>query len=409
MSTLTINADRFLSDLYHLRTFGADGVGVVRPSLSSPDIEARQWLHGRMEEAGLDAQIDGVGTVFGRSPNMGPALLLGSHTDTQPKGGWLDGAFGVMAALEVARTVTENPDSTGLAADVASWIDEEGSYLGFLGARSFCGLQDMSLLGTAVNLEGRSLTTALTEAGFAGRPRLEMEPGRYIGYVEAHIEQGPYLEAGGNRIGVVTDIVGIRTMLIRFVGMQNHAGTTPMTMRKDAGRALVEFVNQVNAEFPKIVGERTVWTIGRIELDPGASSIIPGVAELTLQFRDAELSIMNRLEEMVQALVVAAAGEIAVEAILKNDTVEPAATDPGLIEHIAAAAEMHAPGAWVRMPSGAGHDAQVLAMRMPSAMVFVPSIGGISHDFAENTSDEDLVLGCQVLATAAESILRSAS
>ena len=146
MSTLTINADRFLSDLYHLCTYGAVGVGVVRPSLSPPDVEARHWLCERMEEAGLDAQIDGVGTVFGRSPNDGPALLLGSHTDTEPKGGWLDGAFGVMAALEVARSAMENPETTGLAVDVASWIDEEGTYLGFLGARSFCGLQDMSLV-----------------------------------------------------------------------------------------------------------------------------------------------------------------------------------------------------------------------------------------------------------------------
>ena len=207
----------------------------------------------------------------------------------------------------------------------------------------------------------------------------------------------------------MTSIVGIRTMLIRFTGMQNHAGTTPMTMRKDAGRALVEFVNRVNAEFPKIVGERTVWTVGRIELDPGAPSIIPGVAELTLQFRDADAMLMDRLDQKVQTLAAAADGDIAVEVISKHGAVEPVTTDPGLTEHIAAAAATHAPSNWVRMPSAAGHDAQVLAMRMPSAMVFVPSIGGISHDFAENTSDEDLVLGCQVLATAAESILRSAS
>ena len=179
-----------------------------------------------------------------------------------------------------------------------------------------------------------------------------------------------------------------------------------MTLRKDAGQALIEFVNQVNAEFPKIVGDRTVWTVGRIELDPGAPSIIPGIAELTLQFRDADVKLMDRLEDKVHELAAAAAGDIAVEATTKAGNVLPVATDPGLTEHIAAAAEIHAPNDWLRMPSGAGHDAQVLAMRMPSAMVFVPSIGGISHDFAEDTSDEDLVLGCQVLATAAESILR---
>ncbi len=408
MSTLTINDERFLSDLYHLRTFGADGIGVIRPSLSTPDVAARHWLRTRMEEAGLEAQIDRVGTVFGRSPRPGPALLLGSHTDTQPKAGWLDGAFGVMAALEVARTLREQPETAGLAVDVASWIDEEGSFLGFLGSRSFCGLQDLSLIDTATGRDGRLLVAALAEAGLAGRPRVQMEDGRYAGYLEAHIEQGPFLEADGNRIGVVTRIVGIRTMLIRFTGIQNHAGTTPMPMRKDAGRALVEFVNRIHAEFPKIAGERTVWTAGRIELDPGAASVIPGAAELTLQFRDPESEMMNRLQERVFELAAEADGDIGVEAIMEPGTVEPVAMDEDLLEQVAAAAESHAPNNWVRMPSGAGHDAQVLALRMPSAMLFVPSIGGISHDFAEDTADEDLVLGCQVLATAVESILKAA-
>ncbi len=402
-----IDRERFLADLYHLRTYGAVGVGVVRPSLSAPDVAARRWLHGRMEEAGLDATIDGVGTVFGRSPHDGPALLLGSHTDTQPKGGWLDGAFGVMAALEVARALREDPGTADLAVDIASWIDEEGSFLGFLGARSFCGLQDVTLIESATDVEGRRLADALAEAGLAGEPRVEMEEGRYRGYVEAHIEQGPYLEAEGNLIGVVTGIVGIRTMLIRFTGVQNHAGTTPMHMRRDAGRALVEFVTRLNEEFPKLVDERTVWTVGRIELDPGASSIIPGVAELTLQFRDPSEAVLDRLEHRVHDLVAAASGAIGVEVVPRHDTVEAVALDDELQRHIASAAEAHAPGRWVSMPSGAGHDAQVLALRMPAAMVFVPSIGGISHDFAENTSDDDLVLGCQVLATAAESILRS--
>lgn len=403
----TIDRERFLADLSHLRTFGAVGTGVVRPSLSEPDVAARRWLSGRMEDAGLDATLDGVGTVFGRSQHAGPALLLGSHTDTQPKGGWLDGAFGVIAALEVARAIGEDPRTQDLAIDVASWVDEEGSFLGFLGARSFCGLQDLSLIDEAVDGSGRRLADALAGAGLAGEPRVEMEHGRYVGYVEAHIEQGPHLEAEGNLIGVVTGIVGIRTMLIRFTGMQNHAGTTPMHMRKDAGRALVDFVTRLNGEFPEIIDERTVWTVGRIDLDPGASSIIPGVADLTLQFRDPSEDVLERLEQRVLDLVAGANGEIAVEVLPRHETVEAVALDDRLRGHVASAAEIHAPGRWVSMPSGAGHDAQVLALRMPAAMLFVPSIGGISHDFAENTSDDDLALGCQVLATASEAILRA--
>lgn len=402
-----INPERFLADLTHLRTFGAEGIGVVRPSLSDPDVAARRWLRDRMEDAGLDAVIDGVGTVFGRSTRTGPVLLLGSHTDTQPRGGWLDGAFGVIAALEVVRAMAEDPTTSHLAVDAASWIDEEGTFLGFLGARSFCGLQDLSLIETAHDQTGRRLTDALDAAGLTGLPRVEVEAGRHVGYLEAHIEQGPYLEAGGHRIGVVTGIVGIRTMKVRFTGVQNHAGTTPMPMRKDAGRALVEFVSRVHAEFPALAEARTVWTVGRIDLDPGASSIIPGSADLTLQFRDADADVMDRLEEKVFALAGKADGDIAVDAWVQHDTVEPAPTDERLQSHIADAAEVHAAGDWIHMPSGAGHDAQVLATVMPAAMVFVPSIGGISHDFAENTSDDDLVLGCQVLATASASILTS--
>ncbi len=406
-----INPQRLLTDLHRLRTFGARGTGVIRPSLSEVDLAAREWLREGMVEAGLDTSIDGAGTVFGRSRHDGPALLLGSHTDTQPRGGWLDGAFGVVSALEVARTLAENEETADLAVDVASWIDEEGTYLGFLGARSFCGDQDPALIETATNLVGERLTDALERAGLAGRPVARMEEGRYIGYVEAHIEQGPHLEVTRNRIGVVTGIVGIRTMQIRFRGVQNHAGTTPMPLRKDAGVALVAFASRLHTEFPSLVGERSVWTIGRIHLDPGASSIIPGAAELTLQFRDPELERMDALEAHVRRLVAEAdaAGPVSVEATTDADSVEPATMDADLLRHLDEAAELHAPGLWMRMPSGAGHDAQVLARRLPAAMLFVPSIGGISHDFAEDTAEDDLVLGCQVLATAAASILRDQS
>lgn len=406
-ATPQIDPGRLLADLERLRSFGAQGRGVVRPSLSAADMAARQWLCERMRAAGLEASIDGVGNVLGRSPHPGKALLLGSHSDTQPRGGWLDGALGVIYGLEVARALRECPATSGLAVDVGSWIDEEGTFVGFLGSRSFCGLQDPALRDAARNASGESLEDALRAAGLAGRPLARLEPERYAAYLEAHIEQGPHLEASGLRIGVVTGIVGIRTFRVTFEGMQNHAGTTPMPLRKDAGRALVDFAARIHERFQARAGERSVWTIGSIHLDPGAASIIPGRAELLLQFRDPELGVLDALEAELHAQVAAldAAGPVRVRAEVSGHYVAPVAMDAGLLAHLDAAAERHAPGAWMRMPSGAGHDAQVFAERLPSAMLFVPSIGGISHDFAEDTAPDDLVLGCRVLTSAAVSIL----
>ncbi len=405
-----INSERLLADLRHLRTFGTEGTGVVRPSLSPIDMAARAWLAERMAEAGLAARIDGIGTVIGRSPNAGPALLIGSHSDTQPRGGWLDGAMGVIYGLEVARALSESGETSDLAVDVASWIDEEGTFLGFFGSRSFCGLQDPADVAAAKNKAGVRLTDAIAAAGLEGRPVAELEPDRHVGYLEAHIEQGPHLEASGKRIGVVTAIVGLRTFKISFAGMQNHAGTTPMPLRKDAGAALVALAGRVHEAFPQVAGSRTVWTIGHIALDPGAESIIPGKAEMILQFRDPDVARLDALETKLQELVIEAdaAGPVRIAAASLGHNVAPAVMDDSLQSHLAEAAERHAPAAWVHMPSGAGHDAQVLARRIPSGMLFVPSIGGISHDFAEDTADDDIALGCQVFATAAASILREA-
>ncbi len=406
-----IDPERLLADLRHLRTFGAEGTGVVRPSLSPIDVASRHWLCQRMTEAGLEARIDGVGTVYGRAPRSGKALLIGSHSDTQPRGGWLDGAMGVIYALEVARALAEAPETSALPVDIGSWIDEEGSYYGFLGSRAFCGFADDVAFETVTNKAGESLAAAIEAAGIAGEPRAQLEPERHIAYLEAHIEQGPHLEASGKQIGVVTGIVGLRTARIVCRGQQNHAGTTPMHLRKDAGVAAVALASRIHEEFARLAGERTVWTVGQMAFDPGASSIIPGRAEMLLQFRDPDAGQLDRMQARFFELVAEAQapGPVAVEAAMLGEGVAPVAMDQGLQAHITAAAQRHAPGAWMAMPSGAGHDAQVFALRLPSAMLFVPSIGGVSHDFAEDTADEDIVLGCQVMASAAASILLEAN
>ncbi len=402
-----INGQRLTGDLRALRAFGACGTGVVRPAFSAVDMESRRWLAGRMAEAGLNAEIDGVGNVIGRSPNPGKALVMGSHSDTQPRGGWLDGAMGVIYALEVARSLAEDAETNGLPVEIGSWMDEEGSYLGCLGASSFTQvLPDAEILGAA-NLKGETVADAVRAAGLEGRPPARLDPARHGAYLEAHIEQGPVLESQGKRIGVVTSIVGIRTFWLTFHGMQNHAGTTPMALRRDAGDALIEFAYRARQKLRALSGERSVFTIGRVTFEPGADSIIPGQAEMSLQFRDPDEARLDEMEAAVRALVEETNAEapVRLEIAPSTNCIAGAKMDDSLQSHLADAAEQHAPGDWIFLPSGAGHDAQVFARRLPSAMLFVPSIGGISHDFAEDTAEDDIILGCQVMATAAAAMV----
>lgn len=402
-----IDADRLLTDLKRLRSFGATGPGVVRLALSPVDLESRRWLVGRMAEAGLDAAIDGVGTVFGRSRNSGPALVIGSHTDTQPTGGWLDGAMGVIYGLEIARALAENDATRHLAVDVASWIDEEGTFSGLLGSRSFVGDPVGASIQSATNREGQRLQDVLEAAGLAGLPRTRFEPGRHVAYLEPHIEQGGRLEAAGKSIGVVTTIVGLRELRVRFTGQRNHAGTTPMSIRRDAGAALVAFIARMNDAFALLADADTVWTVGRIDLDPGSLSVVPGQADMYLQFRDANAARLRAMEEKLAELVrdFNAQGPVAVALTTFDEPMEPVTMDAALAAHLASAADALAPGQWLRMPSGAAHDAQVIARCMPACMMFVPSIGGVSHDFIEDTAEAHIVLGCQVAATAAAAML----
>ena len=406
-----IDGARLIADLRRLREFGACGTGVVRTSLSPIDLESRRWLCRRMEAAGLDARIDGAGNVFGRSRNPGKAVIVGSHSDTQPTGGWLDGAMGVIYGIEVARALSEAPATKHCAIDVASWLDEEGRFCGCFGSLSFVGDAPAHALDSVDATDGTGLTLreALREAGLDGVAPERLDPARHLAYLEAHIEQGPYLEKEGNRIGVVTSIVGSRNFTVEFEGEQNHAGTTPMALRRDAAHALVDFAHAVYREFPAAAGTRSVWTIGEMALDPNAMSIVPGKARLNLQFRDQDSAVLDRLEALARDLVAKANdGPCSASMHLRKEHSLPAPMDAGLRSHLERAAERHAPGRWTSMPSAAVHDAQVIAPHLPSAMLFVPSIGGVSHAFEEDTSEEDIVLGCQVLATAAASVLLGA-
>ena len=403
-----INGERLLADLRRLAEFGAYNSGVHRPTFSPQDVEARRWLAGRFSEAGLEASIDGIGNVFGRSRRAGPKLLIGSHTESQNHAGWLDGALGVIYGLEVARAFREDSRTAGAAIDVASWADEEGHFGSFLGSRSFIGeVTDEEIDKARDRNHGTPLREVLANAGLAGRKRETITPSDYIGYLEAHIEQGDTLDEAGLRLGVVTGIVGIRLYRVVFVGEANHAGTTRMGSRKDAGVALVKLAAAIADRFPQISGPRGVWTTGAIRLEPGQPSIVPGRAEMMFQVRDIEAEQLQRFEDALLALVAEAnsAGPCAV-AMETVWTVSPVLMSEAFQGALSRAAERHAPGAFISMPSGAGHDAQILARKIPAGMLFVPSINGVSHHWTEDTSEADIVLGCQAFADAAEEIAR---
>jgi N-carbamoyl-L-amino-acid hydrolase len=247
---------------------------------------------------------------------------------------------------------------------------------------------------------GTPLREALAAAGYVGRQRFVMDPSRYVGFFEAHIEQGAVLETSGNRIGVVSAIVGFWQYEITVEGEQNHAGTTPMELRRDAGLALVRLLNAIDGRFRALAGPRTVWTTGKISLDPGARSIIPGRAEALFQIRDTEVAILERLENALHELVKEANAGTCALSVVRMSASQPAQMDERFIKVLASVAQQEAPGRFIHMPSGAAHDAQFIARKLPTAMMFVPSIKGISHHWTEDTSDEDIVLGAKIFANA---------
>jgi N-carbamoyl-L-amino-acid hydrolase len=398
---LRANTQRVLDDLYHLRSIGAYKTGVHRPTLSVDDMIARHWLADQLQAIGHEATIDGIANVYGRAPSPGPIVLAGSHIETQNHAGWLDGALGVVYALEAARVAKESGINGGV--DVIAFADEESHFSGasFLGSESFAGDVSEAIMDESVCHSGRGrLRDLLAEAGLANRERITIETNRYKAFFEAHIEQGQTLETENLKIGVVTSIVAIWQYRITFTGLQNHAGTTKMAIRRDAGKALMGLWQRIEETFPNICGPHSVWTVGHVSLSPGQPSIIPGGAEMIVQFRDAEPATLDRLKATLYQLVKEADTGPCTATIEVISESKPAHMSKALQSKLIDGAKTYAPDQWLIMPSGAGHDAQVMAPLLPTAMMFVPSIGGISHHWTENTSDEDIALGAQVFVDA---------
>jgi N-carbamoyl-L-amino-acid hydrolase len=397
-----VDADAMRADFDVLSRIGGTAAGGVdRPSLSDAHLAARRWFLERAAAAGLETRVDAAGNHSALLPGDGRTLLLGSHLDSVPDGGRFDGALGVVAALHVLLAVQAAGVELPVALEAIDFTDEEGTLVGLLGSDALAGTLSAEALRSPRG--GREpLLAGLARAGLREEElaAARREPDSLAGYLELHIEQGPVLEHAGVRIGVVTAIVGARSFSLLFRGAAGHAGTTPMDARRDAGLAAAAFAVAANAlvvhSFPDCV-----VTVGRLELEPGAYNVIPGVARLALEFRSGDEFELDALE---RKLLAAARNEAGVRGIeLEVEPVghwEPTPLDAGVCDAFErAAADLGL--STLRLRSGAGHDAQALARVTSAGMVFVPSVGGLSHDPGERTEWADCVNGANVLLGAA--------
>jgi N-carbamoyl-L-amino-acid hydrolase len=384
---LSIDASRLTRRLTELARFGAlPGGGVTRHCWGPAYEEARTWLLGEMRAAGLTTWVDGAGNVFGgigidRFATERPAVVTGSHIDTVPEGGTLDGALGVIAGLECLHTVVEGKAAPRRPLVVAAWSDEEGRYGSLFGSRAFCKGIDAAQLPEMAAVDGEKLVDVMRRAGFdpARIPDAKMPAGAVAAYVELHIEQGPRLEESGTEIGIVQAIVGVRRSRIIFHGQADHAGTTPMARRRDAFLGAAEYALRAREHVVTRGSEVSVTNIGVVYVHPGASNIVPGRTELVHEMRDPDPAVLERLWNECRDIAerVAAERRLRVEIRPTSATV-PAPCAPSVQNAIEAVCGKLGLSTQ-RMYSAAGHDAQNLAGITASGMLFIPSRGGRSH------------------------------
>jgi len=377
----------------------ADG-GVSRVAYSDFDREGRSLASGWMREAGLEVTIDEaanlVGTRAGSEPGL-PPLVMGSHIDTVPSGGNYDGTVGSLGAIEVAHALWESGIRTRHPIEVILFQNEEG---GKTGSRALSGELELKELALTT-LAGKTIGEGIRFLG--GDPERLAEvvrgPGRMAAYLELHVEQGGILDRDRIDVGVVEGIVGIKRYDVAFEGFANHAGTTPMRDRQDALVAAARFVDAVYRTVSARPG-RSVGTVGRIQASPGAPNVIPGRAALTLELRDLQMDVIDSLFDELGAIARVIARDTRTTATLQEFYVSRAAPTDERLRRVIEEAARGLGLSTLRLPSGAGHDAQSLASLCPMGMIFVPSVGGISHSPKELTKPEDVVNGVNVLSSA---------
>ncbi len=392
-----VHGPRLVSQLEELSRIGRTPEGgSVRVAFSEADRSARQYVQDLMLQARLEVEVDAAANLIGRRPGRRdlPPLMFGSHIDSVPNGGHYDGPVGSIGAIEAARALAEAEIRTRHPLEVVVFANEEG---GKTGSRALSGEVEPPELDLPT-ASGKTIGEGLTFAG--GDPaRLEQvkrSPGEIAAYLELHIEQGAVLESRGIDIGVVEGIVGIRRWNVTVSGSANHAGTTPMDQRRDALVAAAEFVARVHRTARDTPG-RQVATVGRIEAEPGAPNVIPGRVTLSLEIRDLEMAgidaLFERLREESRKIGTATGTSFDFDPFYLS---RAAPTDPRLRDLVEQSAKKLGFSS-LRLPSGAGHDAQSIALLAPVGMIFVPSAGGISHSPREFTEPGLIVQGVKVL------------
>jgi len=399
IQTIRVNSTRLEQRIEKLAEYGKTPEnGVNRVAFSEKDIQSRQYILSLMKEAGLMTRIDEAGNIIGRMEGTDsslPPIVFGSHTDTVPHGGKFDGAVGVLGAIECVQVLAENSVITRHPLQVVVFTDEEG---GLIGSKAIIGTLTSEALEVTSH-SGKTVREGIIALG--GNPdeldKAIRKKGDFAAFIEIHIEQGSVLASKGIDIGVVEGIVGINWWDVTIEGFANHAGTTPMDKRQDALLAAAQLIIAVNKVVTGVPG-RQVGTVGRIRAEPGAPNVIPGRVVMSLELRDLSAEKIDSLFQKI----VKEAGIIAEKTATKisftpiEATAVPTPTDPSIRKIITESAE-ELGLSYLFMPSGAGHDAQNMAKIAPTGMIFVPSIGGVSHSPKEFTPAKDIANGANVL------------
>lgn len=408
------NLERLKGTLLELSRFGfcEEDKGIYRVGFSEADMAARRWLMQLLEDEGFSARMDGAGNVYGRLGDDDlPSVTLGSHLDTVPAGGMFDGALGVVAALEVLRVCRERSVELRWPIELLATSEEEGRYGGMLGAQAIAGQLTPGLVLNMHDADNNMLADAMRAAGLDPLAALEAHrlPETMRAFLELHVEQGPVLDQVGKTIGVVDGISGVFKWIVHLIGKADHAGTAPMNMRSDAFMGLADFAHEI----PRIIDEdgtdRSRLTVGKVELKPGSPHTIPGEALFTLVGRDSDEAVMENLANSCRKSLSAIARRHKLMFEYEQISWLPPMTCSPQIVELLEAHTARLGYSCVRMPSGAGHDTQFMTEITQAGMLFVPSVGGVSHSPDEWTHWHDIESGANVLLNAAVDLATEAS
>ena len=401
MSVLNINRERLQSDIETLAEIGRqEDYGIYRMAFSDGDMQGRKWFKDRIEEAGLEFYQDGAANLHARYnwDDQHPSVMMGSHLDTVPGAGHLDGALGVIVALECLRCIKEEKLETRYPLEAIAFSDEEGRFGGMFGSQAIAGMLTPEKIFNAVDLDGIKLTDAMQAVRLNAMDALHARrnPDSLHAFLELHIEQGPLLDKMSISVGNVDAIAGLFKWEVSLIGTPNHAGTTPMDMRKDAFMGLSEFASQVQRILDENGSSRSVATIGRVSISPGAANVIPGNVEFSLEARDTNPDVLNDITQAFRKSLSAIARkrDLMFEYKVLSE-IEPVKSDTGIVETIENTCKsLKIP--FLQMASGAAHDTQIMASITRAGMVFVPSKDGRSHSIAEWTDMDDIEKGANV-------------